>query len=184
MRINTGNAIKLFFSNPSLELVYIESIANAIDAGATLINIKIRLESFSKAETLGITIQDNGDGFNNKNFTKFSQLLEVEEEGHKGIGRLVFLNYFKEVFVSSDYEGNTRVFTFSEKFDGENIIKPAQSQKNKTTLSMQGYRKNKINSYDYLKPLAIKKAILLHFFPLFYSLKMEKKKLIIKILSS
>ena len=43
MRINIKNAIKLFFSNPSLEMVYFEAIANAIDAGASHIKITITI---------------------------------------------------------------------------------------------------------------------------------------------
>ena len=45
MKINLNNAVKFFFPNPSLEMVYFEAIANAIDAGATEIDVKINIET-------------------------------------------------------------------------------------------------------------------------------------------
>ncbi len=34
--------------------------------------------------------------FVDRNFEKFSNLLEIEEKDHKGVGRLVYLNYFQK----------------------------------------------------------------------------------------
>jgi phosphoglycerate-specific signal transduction histidine kinase len=92
MEINISNAVDLFFPNPSLETVYFEAIANALDANASEISISISIESFSNPNTLEIQIRDNGDGFTDRNFGKFSRVLESEEKTHKGIGRLVFLD--------------------------------------------------------------------------------------------
>ena len=52
MEIETGSAIKLFFPNPSLSLVYFEAIANALDAGATDISIEINIQSFDNPKSL------------------------------------------------------------------------------------------------------------------------------------
>ena len=176
MKINTENVVKLFFANPSLEMVYFESIANSIDAGATEIELKLNIESYSKPDTLKVSVKDNGIGFTDKNFDKFSQLLEVEEEDHKGIGRLVFLNYFKTVNVSSYFEDKKRDFVFSKKFDGESKIITSEKNIKETLLIMEGYSKDKVKSYDYLKPTSIKKSLMLHFLPLLYSMKIDKKK--------
>ncbi|MBT1705869.1 ATP-binding protein [Chryseosolibacter indicus] len=181
MKVNISNAVKLFFPNPSLEMVYFEAIANAVDANATSIEVFISIDAYNKPESLTIAIKDNGDGFNAKNFEKFSKLLEIEAEDHKGIGRLVFLNYFKEVAVTSIFEGQKRSFLFTGAFDGEHEITNVQTQSNETELKFKGYRKDKVKSYDYLKPESIKNGILLHFFPLFYSLKMKGSSLKIGI---
>jgi len=181
MKVNISNAVKLFFPNPSLEMVYFEAIANAIDANANNIEIQIDIDSYAKPDTLTIEIKDNGDGFNDKNFEKFTKLLEIEEQDHKGIGRLVFLNYFKQVDISSSYERKQRKFLFTGSFDGENQLLEIDDDLHETTLSFKGYRRERIKSYDYLKPESIRKSLLLHFFPLFYSLKVQGKELKINI---
>ena len=63
MEIETSSAVRLFFPNPSLTLVYFESIVNALDAGATDIKITISIRSFTTPETLNISVEDNGGGF-------------------------------------------------------------------------------------------------------------------------
>lgn len=177
MKINLTNAVKYFFPNPSLEMVYYEAIANSIDANASKIEINIKINSFSDTDSLTIEIKDNGDGFTDKNFGKFSNLLEIEEDTHKGVGRLVFLNYFKQIEFKSIYEEKERSFVLTGTFDGENKIIPTPNRKNETTLIFKNYIKEKIKSYDYIKPETIKKYILQHFFPLLYSLKVEGKEL-------
>ena len=41
MQVNIKQAIRLFFSNPSLDMVFIEAIANSLDADASKISICI-----------------------------------------------------------------------------------------------------------------------------------------------
>lgn len=108
MEVNLSRAIDFFYpSSSSLELVYFEAIANAIDAGANNIQISIAVDSYSKPESLTIVISDNGVGFTNDRYRKFTKLLETEEEDHKGLGRLVFLKYFKEVYIESIFDLNS-----------------------------------------------------------------------------
>ena len=84
MEVNLSRAIDFFYpSSSSLELVYFEAIANAIDAGANNIQISIAVDSYSKPESLTIVISDNGVGFTNDRYRKFTKLLETEEEDHK-----------------------------------------------------------------------------------------------------
>ena len=54
MDIETSGAIKLFFPNPSLTLVYFEALANALDAGATEVSIDIDVQAYDKPDTLKI----------------------------------------------------------------------------------------------------------------------------------
>ena len=79
MKVNLGQAVKMFFSNSSLEMVYFEAIANALDAEATDIKITIQAAGLSETNTLKIEISDNGVGFTDeryKNSLTFLMLMK------------------------------------------------------------------------------------------------------------
>lgn len=167
MDIETASAIKLFFPNPSLALVYYEAIANALDAGATEIAIDISIQAFTTSETLNVKVTDNGTGFTDESFLRFKTLMKPKDNFHKGIGRLVFLNYFDNVEVTSEWDDNRRKFLFKENFDGyADVIKlPQVATKNKTELFFSKFSKDKIKSYDDLKPGSLKEKIVTHLLP-------------------
>lgn len=176
MDIETSGAIRLFFPNPSLTLVYFEALANALDAGSTDISINVDVQAFDKPDTLRITIADNGDGFTDENFDRFKTLLKPRDKFHKGIGRLVFLNYFRRVDVSSAWDKKQRNFTFKEGFDGNAPIQNLQvKQKARTSLVFTDFAKDRIKSYDDLKPDAIKPKIIEQFLPTLDARKREDK---------
>lgn len=175
MDIETSSAIRLFFPNPSLTLVYFEALANALDAGATEISIDVDVQAFDKPDTLRITIADNGDGFTDENFDRFKTLLKPRDKFHKGIGRLVFLNYFDRVEVASAWDKKQRNFTFKKGFDGKASAKDVQDvQKNTTSLTFTGFAKERIKAYDDLKPDALKPQIIEQFLPTLEARKREK----------
>ena len=166
MDIETAGAIRLFFPNPSLTLVYFEALANALDAGATDVSIDIDVQAFDKPDTLKITVSDNGDGFTDENFERFRKLLRPRDKFHKGIGRLVFLNYFSRVEVNSTRDKWRRSFIFKDGFDGNaplEILKDEQSAK--TALAFNGFAKDRVKSYDDLKPDALKPLLIEQFLP-------------------
>ena len=167
MDIETSSAIKLFFPNPSLVLVYYEAVANALDAGATNIEIAISIEAFTAPETLKIEVRDNGSGFTDESFDRFKTLMKPKDGFHKGIGRLVFLNYFDSVEVNSEWESKQRKFIFKENFDGKSLVKELLStaHRNKTTLLFTKFSKDKVKSYDVLRPGSLKEKIISHFLP-------------------
>lgn len=166
MDIETSSAIKLFFPNPSLALVYFEALANALDAGATEITIEISIQSFTAPETLNITVTDNGSGFTDESFARFKTLLKPKDGFHKGIGRLVFLNYFENIEISSKWEDNSRDFKFNSNFDGTALIKKLPSPvANSTKITFTNFLKDKVKSYDDLKPDSLKTKIIEHFLP-------------------
>lgn len=181
MDINVKQAVKLFFANPSLEMVFFEAIANAIDADATDIKIQINLDEFNKPDTLTIKIIDNGVGLTDERFGKFSELLKVDEDTHKGVGRLVFLSYFKKIAISSTYEKKHRTFTFSNDFDGKSNVVDIDSNEHGTTLTYEDYYLKKIKSHDYLRPSTLKIRILEEFYPRLYLLKQEGRYINISI---
>jgi hypothetical protein len=176
MEINVENAVNLFFPSPSLETVYYEAVANSIDADATKIWITINLPDFNNVSSFELQIADNGNGFTDKNFHKFSHLLEVDEKTHKGVGRLVFLHYFNKISVSSSYESYLRTFTFNKHFDGKFETVEGEYEK-KTILTFSDYNKAKIREYDYVNPDKIRESLLRYFFLLFYKFKTSKRPL-------
>lgn len=174
MDIETSGAIRLFFPNPSLTLVYFEALANALDAGATDVSINIDVQAFDKPDTLKITVSDNGDGFTDENFERFRKLLRPRDKFHKGIGRLVFLNYFARVDVDSSREKWRRTFTFTDGFDGNAPLQNlAEQQEAKTTLTFSGFAKERVKSYDDLKPDALKPLLIEQFLPTLDARKRE-----------
>ncbi|WP_010254250.1 ATP-binding protein [Treponema primitia] len=181
MLIKNSRAAEYFFPNTSLEYVYFESIANSLDANATEIDIVIDIESYSKPDTLNITISDNGDGFNDKNFEKFCHVLDADDKQHKGIGRLVFINYFEKIKIDSFYIDNHRTFIFNDEFDKESIKNKNDLKKQSTVLKFLGYKKGSIKTYDYLVPATIKTRIIEHFLPRLYDMKLKNRPLQIKV---
>ncbi|NAW50771.1 ATP-binding protein [Elizabethkingia argentiflava] len=183
MKVKLGQAIKMFFSNSSLEMVYFEAISNALDAEATEINIKISIDAINKAETLHVKISDNGLGFDNRRYKKFSNLFDVEESSHKGLGRLVYLCYFEQVNVSSIFEKDKeRVFTFNEKFEENDCkINIIPDSKTGTVLSMDTYTLQKVAKYDFLFPQNLKKRILYEFYSRLFQYKKSGKFISINI---
>lgn len=176
MDIETSGAIRLFFPNPSLALVYFEAVANALDAGATEVSIDIDVQAYDKPETLKITVTDNGDGFTDENFDRFKTLLKPRDKFHKGIGRLVFLNYFDCVEVVSTRDTWQRKFVFKKGFDGSAPIQNIeQAQEAKTTLTFTRFTGSRVKSYDALKPEAIKPLLIEQFLPTLDARKRDGK---------
>ena len=115
MNVNLSNAVRMFYGKSSYEMVYMEAIANSLDANATEITIEITANSKKIADTLQLTISDNGEGFTDRRFVKFSNLFDTEDSAHKGIGRLAYRFYFDDVKIESWYDDNKhRVFSVSD----------------------------------------------------------------------
>ncbi len=182
MDINTKNAISRFFPHPTFTMIYCEAIANSLDAGANNIQIDINIKSFTDPASLSIKIVDNGKGFIDSRFYRFKELLMPEDKEHKGLGRLVFINYFEAVKILSYYDNSKREFTFNSDFKGKNKFeKLTEDHSNETTLVFKNFIGQKISSYDDLKPESIKQLLLNHFFPLLYEKKEKGQQLNIKI---
>jgi Histidine kinase-, DNA gyrase B-, and HSP90-like ATPase len=184
MEINLKKAVSIFHPNPSYEQVYFEAVANALDAGADRISIYIKIDAFESTDTLQLIIKDNGVGFLDKNFEKFSKLLEVDNNSHKGLGRLVYLAYFDEIKVESIYENSKkREFVFNGKFVGKSKTINATDIENQSgsTLYFKKYSKAKIYQYAYLSPQEVKDSLIQQFFSLIFRKKEAGEKLQIDI---
>lgn len=185
MKVKLSQAIKMFFSGSSLEMVFLEAVANSLDAKASEITIDIGLKAFGQPETLEVTISDNGVGFTNERYAKFSKLFDVDDGKHKGLGRLVYLCYFDTVHVESFFEGTKcRAFAFDEQFEEESAkVTKVPARKSGTTLTMKGYTLSKIAKQDFVNPVTLKKCLLHEFYPLLNKAKEQKEDVTITIRS-
>lgn len=184
MQVNIKQAIRLFFSNPSLDMVFIEAIANSLDADASKISICISIDELGKQETLKITVQDNGVGFTQERYGKFCKLLQVEDSTHKGVGRLVYLYYFDTIEVSSIFNKQHRTFLYNTSFDEANsnmVLEPIDSQEQRTILNFSNCTLKRLSSYNSILPDSLKRMILEEFLPRFYVYKEECKEIEIDI---
>ncbi len=116
--------------------VLFEAITNSIHANAEKI-----ICSFNSSENLiqedgldiikrkvdEITVWDNGDGFNPKNYESFCKYRTNHKKklGCKGLGRFIFLKVYENVKYNSFLlkEQEKRSFDFNLNFDTENLIK-------------------------------------------------------------
>ncbi len=182
MKINLKQAVRYFYNNPSLELVYIEAVANSMDAGATKIDIEIEIEEISNPKTLSILIRDNGEGFTDKRYGKFSELMKVEDDSHKGLGRLVFLSYFDKVEIISYFNKKKRTFEYSTEFEETQMeLVNEKNEKQQTELKFSEYKLKKIATHDFVSPRYLKKRLLEEFYPRLYLMKQDNKELEINI---
>lgn len=179
MEVNVQKAVKMFFSNSSFEMIYNEALANALDAGANEIRINISLPDPTQLQNLQLTISDNGIGFDDYRFGKFSKLFDVEEQSHKGLGRLVYLCYFEKVYVESTYNEGTkkRTFTFDDGFNGENTVEDIEPYPCGSSLTMQGFAGERLHRNDNINPNHIKSLLMENFYMRLYKKRLNDERI-------
>ena len=179
MEVNVQKAVKLFFSNSSFEMIYNEALANALDAGANEIHINISLPEKTQLQNLRLTISDNGVGFDDVRFGKFSKLFDVEEQTHKGLGRLVYLCYFDSVRIVSTYDGGSkkRTFTFNDEFKGDCTIEDMQPSPSGSSLTMEGFSGERLHRNDNINPSHIKALLLENFYMRLYKKRLNGERI-------
>lgn len=183
MKVKLSQAVKMFFANSSLEMIYFEAIANALDAGATEINIKIVMNNKSILSSLNITIEDNGVGFTNDRYKKFVKLFDVDEDSHKGLGRLVYRFYFDNVKIVSNFEKTKRrEFLFDEDMNENNEeIITVQEVASGTKLIFSDYCLQKLGKFDYISAKYLKNRILEEFYSIFFQKKKDNQSITINL---
>lgn len=92
--------------NIGIKSVIFEAIANAIQANATIIDVKIYTANLIENDASYIDkmeIVDNGEGFIESNLNAFKEYLTEHHKtlGCKGIGRFTYLKYFKNIQITS-----------------------------------------------------------------------------------
>lgn len=186
MEVNIRQAIKIFFSKSSFEMIFMEAFANALDANATEFKISIELDDYANLQNLKITIEDNGEGFTDKRYSKFSKLLDVEEKSHKGLGRLVYLCYFDTVSITSYYDnGKKRTFDFTNEFDKKDCrVEDSKRKKSGSTFILSSFNGEKLSKNSNIRCANIKRVLLENFVMRFYQAKLQNKNITVKISST
>lgn len=180
--INPITAARRILGDAKLSLVYFEAVANSIDADADDIHITVRLKEVGDWESLSIVISDNGNGIDADGFDRFAEVFKSKDKAHKGQGRLAFLANFDKTRVSSRTTTELREFDFDEHFDSEKGTPTVDTSKaTGTRLELTSYAKDRVHDYDFLRPSSIVDLLLGEFYPRFYSMKQQHKKLVITV---
>jgi hypothetical protein len=181
MEIQTDYALKIFFPSPAFTQIYYEAVANALDANATEVSIHILTDDQITQKQLEITITDNGEGFTEERFERF-KVTQESDAYHKGLGRLIYLRYFKEINVESVFERERRTFTYSKTFRGKDTVDDADpADKHGTVLRFSGFLNERLRSFDDVRPIPLKAKIIEHFLPTFDGRKNAKRDFTIRI---
>ncbi len=160
-RIYLEKFLEDFGNKSTVYTALVEAITNAVDAIRNSGNnanghIDVRIERDAtlidgqNAPIRKITIEDNGIGFTEDNRNSFNTLYSQlkSSEGGKGLGRMFYIKYFRDVTINSIYlvEGSyySRNFRFGRKYDiieeEENgHIAGDDSYSTGTTLTLSGY---------------------------------------------
>lgn len=187
MEVNLKQAISMFFSQSSFDMVYLEAVANALDAGASNIKIHFSASTLSNEKSFKLVISDNGIGFTDERYKKFCRLLDVDKDdkAHRGLGRLVYLFYFDKVKVLSYYNDNKfREFNFDNDFGAQNADNSTtleEDHNNGSILEMTGYNLKKLKTADFANAEWIRRRILKKFYSLLYKAKKENRDITITI---
>ncbi len=187
MNVNLSNAVRMFYGKSSYEMVYMEAIANSLDAKATEINIEISVKSKKIADTLQVIISDNGIGFTDSRFKKFSNLFDTEDTAHKGLGRLAYRFYFNDVQIESWYDNNKhRKFSFSDDFDGKSNVDTVNEDDwhSGTKLYLSDYIKKRLFNNNMIDVKSLKTKILSHFYLRLFLLKKQNANIVINLTSN
>jgi len=148
--VSIKNIVDDLPSTVSWKQVVYEAVTNSIQAGAT--NIKINFTSNTmemenpKKYIDSIVIEDDGEGFVQKNLDAFKEYKtqNKRELGCKGIGRFLYLKVFNKVHIDS--------LDKSIDFEIDKDIEPKNTKKIDKTLLILEHPKNKILiEYDNFK---------------------------------
>ncbi|GHV86802.1 hypothetical protein AGMMS50255_0980 [Spirochaetia bacterium] len=132
------------------------------------------------------SVTDNGTGFTNDNFDKFTnKIYKTNHEGGKGLGRVAFLKVFNNVYIESYFKENGKYYSRNFKFGTGDIKDTKKEAANKGKQETTVYFKNiRSNFRDDTKKVAeyYLDEILNHFYIFLYFLLEQNKKFEIKII--
>jgi len=123
-KINIQGTIDNIRSRSNVYTPLIEAVVNAIDSIRTFkppdgdIEVVVKRDNTlifdgSQQPIRSIEVRDNGIGFNQNNRDSFDELYSSmkRQNGGKGFGRFMYLKYFSEVAVESNYKDADQFFT-------------------------------------------------------------------------
>lgn len=176
MKLELANAGKRLFKNTSLLMVYYEAIANALDAGATEIQLHMRLDNERTTGSFELDVLDNGSGFTDEDFHRFCVLWNPRDKYHQGQGRLIYLEYFERVEVDTRWGQKRRSFVFNKDFKGESAQEElSEPMPSGASFKFRGFGLERFKTNDDIRPSILKSRILEHFLPTFIALQRDGK---------
>jgi hypothetical protein len=132
------------------------------------------------------SVTDNGTGFTNDNFDKFTKkIYKTNHEGGKGLGRIAFLKVFNNVHIESCFEENGNYYSRNFRFDTGAVKDTKKEAVNKTKTETTIYLKNIKSDFRYDTKNTTEHyagEILNHFYIFLRFLFDQKKKFEIKII--
>jgi len=99
---------------------------------------------------IGFQVEDNGIGFDERNFDAFltSDTSYKKDKGGKGVGRFLWLKAFDKVQIDSVFKKNDKYFrrTFDFVIQGDGVVglstEDSDTRKEKTTVKLRGFKKD------------------------------------------
>jgi hypothetical protein len=174
-----------------------EAVSNALYCSVNNKNIKITVQFTReyKANELtkdndnfitALSVTDNGIGFTNENYNKFTKnLYKTNHEGGKGLGRVAFLKVFKNVQVESSFKENGKYYLRNFKFDTDNTKDSKKEIDDKNKPKTTVYFKNIKSDFRYNTKKTTEyyaEELLNHFYVFLHYLLQNKKNFEIKII--
>lgn len=167
IKANVKDIVRNIGKNTKFLQPMYEAISNSLEAGATIINIKLYSEdSLFDNNISGFDIEDNGEGFNEKNIDAFNTLWTDNKRniGCKGSGRFTWLKIFKSISIRSDLSENNERITipFSLEYSGD--VKKEKREvlisENLTIVSFKDVRADYSDKKESSNPQYIKEKII------------------------
>jgi hypothetical protein len=174
-----------------------EAVSNALYCSVNKKDIKITVQFIReyKANELtkdddnfitALSVTDNGIGFTNENFGKFTKTIyKTNHEGGKGLGKIAFLKVFRDVFIESSFKENGKYYSRNFKFDTGKIKDPRKEIDEKSKLETTVYFKRIKNDFRHDTKKTTEyyaEQLLDHFYVFLHYLLEKKKKFEIKII--
>lgn len=125
-----------------------EAITNSIQAGSKNIAVDLTFSSPNHEMFAGseerrfleqISITDDGEGFTKDNLVYFDEICTSHKDsiGGKGVGRLAFLKYAKQVEIRSQMEAELVEFYYSPEFTPENVKRSNTAGAKSTSITLK-----------------------------------------------
>ncbi len=158
-----------------------EAISNSLEAGATNINITFsnELNLFGEPLINGFVIEDNGEGFNEKNIDAFNTLWTDNKRtiGCKGSGRFTWLKIYSDIVVVSILKNDKTKITipFSINYDGD-VKKEAINEdcENLTKITFSNVNADYEKAKESSNPRKVKNKIIDYLLIKFFLMKKDK----------
>jgi ElaB/YqjD/DUF883 family membrane-anchored ribosome-binding protein len=180
MLVNIKRAIKNIGKVEFFQPLY-EAIVNSFQANANIVKIKFKVDENNYI--ISYSIEDNGEGFTDKNLESYLTLWSdlKADIGGLGSGRLLCLKVFDNIHIKSQTKDYEIEFDFNQDFNISNINEfnkiPNKSEQTYTITTFEPINKDFLseNGKEFFNLDEIKENIFIKLMPMFIRFKEENK---------